>query len=65
MPDRLERACQQARAGGDGRLRTIRGVLERGIEDDPREPIPFPTPKQRLGAYLRGPDAFLPAEGHA
>jgi transposase len=64
-PERLDHACRQAREGGDGRLRTIRGLLERGLEDDPREPIPFPVPNRLLGAYLRGPAAFLPAEGQA
>ena len=53
--DRLEGACQQALAAGDGRYRTVRGMLERGLdrvleEAPPRAPF--------VGAFLRGPAAF-------
>lgn len=55
---RLERACRRALAVGDGRYRTVRGILERGLDalevDD--EPAP-----QATRAFLRGPAAFAPA----
>lgn len=57
---RLEHACGQARAAGNGRVRTIRGILEGGYDALPREPIPFPTTSRAIGAYLRGPTAFVP-----
>jgi transposase len=56
-PVRLERACQRALDVGDARLRTVRGLLERGLDaiSGETDPLPPPTP---IGAYLRGPDAF-------
>ncbi len=57
-PERLERACQRATAAGDGRYRTVRGILEREL--DSLDPEPEPAP-QATGAFLRGPAAFAPA----
>jgi hypothetical protein len=59
-PVRLERACQRALDVGDARLRTVRGLLERGLDavSGEADPLPQPTP---IGAYLRGPDAFTVA----
>jgi transposase len=57
-PERLERACHRATAAGDGRYRTVRGVLEREL--DGLDPEPEPAP-QVAGAFLRGPAAFVPA----
>jgi hypothetical protein len=59
-PARLERACQRARDAGDGRYRTIRGVLERGydlVEPDEEET----TAAASAAAFLRGPAAFAGA----
>ncbi len=53
-PERIERACRRATAMGDGRYRTVRGILERDL--DSVEPEPEPAP-QLAGAFLRGPAA--------
>jgi len=52
---RLERACRRALAAGDGRYRTVRGILDRHLEDTAEEEAP-PVPVTR--AFLRGPAAF-------
>lgn len=58
--DRLERACRRALDAGDGRYRTVRGLLERGVEDlVPEEATP--SVRQQVGAFLRGPAAFARA----
>ncbi len=56
--ERLERACRRATAAGDGRYRTVRGILERDLEALDLDPEPAPQP---AGAFLRGPAAFVPA----
>lgn len=56
-PERVEHACALALAAGDGRLRTVRGLLERGV--DRLEPQAL-TPLSTTGAFLRGPAAYLP-----
>jgi len=57
--DELERACARALGVGDGRYQTVRGILERGLEDVPLEDeAPALT---QSGAYLRGADAFSEA----
>ena len=53
--ERLERACARATAAGDGRYRTVRGILERDLDSVALEPEP---PPQAAGAFLRGPAAF-------
>lgn len=58
--ERLERACRRATLVGDGRYRTVRGILERDL--DGLVPEPEPTP-QATGAFLRGPAAFAVAPG--
>ena len=52
---RLERACQRALDAGDGRYRTVRGILERGFDLVAAEEPPQPV---AAGAFLRGPAAF-------
>jgi transposase len=52
---RLERACQRALEAGDGRYRTVQGILERGLEGLVPEEVPVPAV---TGAFLRGPAAF-------
>ncbi len=54
-PERIERACRRATAVGDGRYRTVRGILERDLDSVAVEPEPAPQP---AGAFLRGPAAF-------
>ena len=51
---RVEEACQVALAVGDGRYRTVRGVLERGTLLE----LAVPTATSPVGAFLRGPAAF-------
>jgi len=52
---RLEGACARATAVGDGRYRTVKGLLQHDLDlaAPPAEPVPVAA-----GAYLRGPDAF-------
>jgi transposase len=57
-PARLEEACRRALAAGDGRHRTVRGILEGGHDLVPPAALPSPQP---IGAFLRGPAAFLVA----
>jgi transposase len=57
-PERLERACARAAAAGDGRYRTVRGILERDLDSVALEPEPH---AQATGAFLRGPAAFVTA----
>jgi transposase len=52
---RLERACQLALDDGDGRYRTVRGLLERGLDQVAPAPVPAVV---TAPAYLRGPAAF-------
>lgn len=52
----LERASQRALDAGDGRYRTVRGILERGFDLLPAEE---PPPPRSIGAFLRGPQAFV------
>ena len=56
--ERLERACQRALEAGDGRYRTVRGILERCLEGIADEEAPQPRATR---AFLRGPEAFAPA----
>lgn len=59
-PERLERACRRALSAGDARLRTVRGILERGLEGvQPEDAAPT---HQLSGAFLRGPAAFVVGE---
>jgi hypothetical protein len=55
--DRLEHACRRALDAGDGRYRTVRGLLERELEATAPEP-PAPSPRTPVGAFLRGPAVF-------
>jgi hypothetical protein len=53
---RLDAACARALAFGDPGLRTVRAILERGLEGAAAPPPPAaPT----AGAYLRGPAELL------
>jgi transposase len=59
--ERLEAGCARARSFGDPSLRTIKGILERGLD----QAAPVTTSRATLaGAFLRGPDAlvFVPVE---
>jgi transposase len=53
---RLERACRRALEEGDGRYRTVRGILERHLEEV--APEAEPEPRMTM-AFLRGPAAFV------
>ncbi len=53
--ERLERACRRALASGDGRYRTVRGILERHLEEAGGEEAPA---ARATRAFLRGPAAF-------
>ncbi len=54
--DRLEAACGRAKAFGDPSYRTIKGILEKGLELQ----LAFPAASPPLGgAFLHGPLALL------
>jgi hypothetical protein len=57
LPERLEAACQRALEAGDGRLRTVRGLLERGWDHRALAPEPGAL-AATARAFLRGPAAF-------
>ena len=61
--DRLEQACRRALEAGDGRYRTVRGLLERDLEATAPEDAPpaEPSLRKQVGAFLRGPAAFARA----
>ncbi len=72
-PAHVEAACAHALAAGDGRYRTVRRLVERGALVGsaadlvgatalvaPASPVRSTPRPGRAGAYLRGPDAFLP-----
>lgn len=75
-PMQVEAACAQALAAGDGRYRTVRRLVEQGVKVggmvvdlvtaasavDPTAPRAQSDRHSRQpGAYLRGPEALLPA----
>ncbi|MCL0049039.1 IS21 family transposase [Dehalococcoidia bacterium] len=53
--DRLETACARANAFGDPCYRTVKTILERGLD---KEPVLF-EPARPSGAFLRGPDELF------
>ncbi len=54
--DRLDAACARALGFGDPSLRTVRNILQAGLE---RQPSLFDwSPSTPAGAFLRGPEAF-------
>jgi transposase len=53
--DRLEQACARANAFGDPRYRTVKTILERGLD---KEPVSL-EPVRTSGAFLRGPDELF------
>jgi hypothetical protein len=54
---RLDAACQRALAYGNPRYRTIKTILEKGL--DPQLAEPTPPAIASIGAYLRGPESLL------
>jgi transposase len=58
---RLEVACRRALDSTDARYRTVRGILEKDLDLVP--PEAEPTESVSTGAFLRGPEALLPAGG--
>jgi transposase len=57
--DRIERACQRAMQAGDGRYRTVRGILERALDTLEPELLCEPRASRApAAAFLRGPAAF-------
>jgi hypothetical protein len=54
---RLDAACQRALAYGNAHYRTIKTILEKGLEPHLAEPAPPAIAS--VGAYLRGPDALF------
>jgi hypothetical protein len=65
-PDRLDAACARAKAFGDPSYRTVKGILEKGLERQ----LAFPPAAPPLGgAFLHGAAALLspglvPGEDH-
>jgi transposase len=56
---RVNQACERALAAGDGRYRTIRGILQRDLEQLAEEDTA--TSASTNGAFLRGPAALVAA----
>lgn len=52
---RLESACARANAFGDPAYRTVKNILERGLD---KEPLVF-EPARPAGAFLHGPDELF------
>ena len=52
---RIEAACARANAFGDPAYRTVKTILERGLD---RQPLLF-EPVKTSGAFLRGPDELF------
>lgn len=57
-PERLEAACERARTFGDPSYRTVKGVLERGLD---RRTMGEVRASPVAGAFLRRPHALLAA----
>ena len=56
---RLDAACARANAFGDPSYRTVKNILEKGLDQQMTLPLPIAT----AGAFLRGPQELLCA-GH-
>jgi hypothetical protein len=54
---RLDAACQRALAYGNPHYRTIKTILEKGLEQNVTEPTPPAIAS--VGAYLHGPEALF------
>ena len=54
---RLDAACQRALAFGNPHYRTVKTILEKGLEPQATEPTPPAIAS--VGAYLHGPEALL------
>jgi transposase len=55
--ERIEQAAQRAQESGDGRYRTVQGILERGLDTLAVSPETASEAGRTL-AFLRGPGAF-------
>jgi len=53
---RLNAACVRALAYGDPGYRTIKNILEKGLD---KQPDPVPVQQRLSAAFLRGPKALL------
>jgi transposase len=53
--ERLEQACARANVFGDPSYRTVKTILERGLDKQP----PLLEPVRTSGAFLRGPESFI------
>jgi transposase len=54
-PDRLEQACTRANAFGDPTYRTVKTILERGLDKE----MVLLEPVRQTGAFLHGPDQLF------
>lgn len=60
-PDRLNAACRRALDYGDPRYRTVKTILEKGLDQEMAVVTPAPV---AAGAFLRGPEElFAPIAG--
>lgn len=59
-PARLDAACRRALAFGDPRYRTVKTILQSGLD---RQAVPEDRPTGAVGAYLRGVGAFTLTTG--
>ncbi len=56
---RLDAACQVASAFGDPAYRTVRNILEKGLEGQTPLPLPGNSAAHNVPAYLHGPEQLF------
>lgn len=61
-PQRLEAACRVAYAFGDPAYRTVRNLLEKGLEGQAPLPLPTPQAANPVPAYLHGPEQLFASD---
>jgi len=62
-PEPVNAACQRALGFGDGSYRTVRNILNKGLEVQLALPVNVATPVS-AGAYLRGPEELFGIDDH-
>jgi hypothetical protein len=58
-PERLDAACRVALACGDPAYRTVRNLLEKGLEGQSALPWTAGSADKTTGAFLHGPDQLF------
>jgi hypothetical protein len=58
----LDAACRVASAFGDPAYRTVRNILEKGLEGQASLPLPSSTATAAAAAFLHGPEQLFAVE---